>query len=77
MTPELKAAELVDKYWKINTNNDYWTVSLSLGKKMAKIAVDELINELDDIMNFTENKYFSEAKKYWQEVKQEIDKYKL
>lgn len=75
MTPELKAAELVDKYWKINTNNDYWTVSLHLGKKMAKIAIDEIINELVKLSNgeFT----FIREVEYWQEVKHEIDKYKL
>jgi len=34
-TAKEKAKELVDKYWKINTKNDYWRVSLSLGRTMA------------------------------------------
>ena len=64
-TPQEKAKELVNKYWKINTSNDYWTVSLSLGKKMAKIAIDEILGMVDE-----ESLYFE----YWQEVKEEINK---
>lgn len=64
-TPQEKAKELVDKYWKINTNNDYWTVSLHLGKKMAKIAIDEILEMVDE-----DSLYFE----YWQEVKEEINK---
>lgn len=66
-TPQEKAKELVDKYWKINTNNDYWTVSLSLGKKMAKIAVDEIIKSHTYGLS-------TELETYWNEVKEEINK---
>ena len=67
-TAKEKAEELVDKYWKINTENDYWTVSLSLGKRMAIIAVNEVLEMVDE-----ESLYFD----YWLEVKQEIKKYLL
>jgi hypothetical protein len=67
-TAKEKAEELVDKYWKINTENDYWTVSLSLGKRMAIIAVNEVLEMVDE-----ESLYFD----YWLEVKEEIQKYLL
>ena len=57
-----KAKELVDKYWKIDTNNDYWMVDLQLGKKMANIAVDEILQLNVDV-------------EYWKAVKLEITKY--
>ena len=56
-----KAKELVDKYWQIDTQNDYWTVSLFLAKKMASIAVDEIIRVLQDEQDW-----------YWENVKLEI-----
>ena len=62
MKAEEKAKELVDKYWKIDTNNDYWSVSLQLGKKMADIAVDEILQLNVDV-------------DYWKQVKLEITKY--
>jgi len=62
MEEKEKAKELVDKYWKIDTNNDYWSVSLQLGKKMANIAVDEILQLNVDV-------------DYWKQVKLEITKY--
>lgn len=62
MKAEEKAKELVDQYWKINTNNDYWRVDLQLGKKMANIAVDEILQLNVDV-------------DYWKQVKLEITKY--
>ena len=66
MTAKDKAIELHRKYWKIDTNNDYWTVSHLLAKKMAIIAVEEIINSGKDVDQF--------AYSYWYEVKKEIIK---
>ncbi len=75
MTPQGKAKELFKKYSK-GTDEFGWSLCEwdSGAKECALIAVDELINELDDITNFTGNKYSSEMIKFWQEVKQEIEK---
>jgi hypothetical protein len=72
MTPQEKANELVNKYWKINTENDYWTVSLSLGKRMAIIAVDYIITSNPHSNPFNTDVY--STMDYWQEVKKEIEK---
>ena len=72
MTPKEKAHELVDKYWKINTENDYWTVGLSLGKRMALIAVDYIITSNPHSNPF--NTDVHSTMDYWQEVKKEIAK---
>ena len=61
MTPKEKAKELVHKYHKIHTINNYEV------KQCALIAVDELIEQerkIDD---------YYEIGSYWQEVKQEIN----
>jgi hypothetical protein len=66
MTPKEKAFVLYFKFYRdIIADNDR-------AKQCALIAVDEMLNELDDIMNFTGNKYSSEMIKYYREVKQEI-----
>ena len=65
MSPEIKSKELVLKFYvniPLNLNN-------GLAKKLALIAVDELIIE--------EEKYNNGSfypSKYWQEVKIEIEK---
>ncbi len=72
MTPQEKANELVNKYWKINTENDYWTVSLSLGKRMAIIAVDYIITSNPHSNPFNTDVHSTMA--YWMNVKKEIQK---
>ena len=57
MTARLKAKELVHKYHKIHTINNYEA------KQCALIAVDELINEA----------VYEKQYNYWQEVKNEIN----
>lgn len=61
MTPKEKAIELVDKYIQTNGNSFF-------AKQCALIAVDEIINN-DGFTKFDD--YLT---KYWQEVKQEIEK---
>ncbi len=62
MTPKDKAKELVDKYLFVD---DYHSFS----KQCALISVDELIEEA----YFTDGYY--DRQEYWEEVKQEIEKY--
>ncbi len=65
MTPQEKAKELVDKYWKYST---YAIQDSAI--KCALIAVDEIIKVCnEEISNCSDMTYF-----YWQEVKQAIDK---
>jgi hypothetical protein len=68
MTPKEKAKELVDKFqsgYTINGFNYQFQNDLEDAKQCALIAVDEIINTFIDI---------DPKLKYWQEVKQEIQK---
>jgi hypothetical protein len=71
MTPKEKTIELVDKFM---LHNSYQSIVWYNAKQCALIAVDEILNELDDIRNFTGSKLSLRMIKYWQEVKQEIEK---
>jgi hypothetical protein len=65
MTPKEKAQYLFDNmYWYQNTN--IWSNILKVdnAKQCALIAVDEIL----------ENSHTNVFTKYWQEVKQEIEK---
>ena len=64
MTPKEKAIELVTKYY------GHFTSHMSIAKKIALIAVDEIIDVLNQIHWVIVDKDF----KYWQEVKKEIEK---
>ena len=74
MTPKEKAKELFDKYFEV-TNNYYQA------KECALIAVDEIL-ETTKVKWATQRKFSNGEykfwkgiayKKYWQEVKQEIE----
>lgn len=88
MTVKEKAKDLVDRFNKaeggewdfIETNGDYrestWRMSHSLAKQCALIAVDELIKPME---YEKENNWFTQhlnpsLERYWQEVKNEIEK---
>lgn len=73
MTEKEKAEKLLyDLYDKIN---DMETLnSMHKAKKCALIAVDEILNELEDIMNFEGSKLTIRMIKYWKEVKNNIKK---
>ena len=86
MTPKEKAEELVDKFYQ-TTPNEAWInepVGLSeeykawkQAKECALIAVDEIMNVCPFIgIEFatSEGGKESDAKEYWQEVKQELEK---
>ena len=73
MTPKEKAIELVTKYY------GHFTAHMSIAKKCALIAVNEII-EATNMYQFaiSNDKESIPAKvvnhPYWQEVKQEIEK---
>jgi hypothetical protein len=78
MTQKEKAQELVDKYVDYVAMADRYSYTLYsdlivLAKKCALIAVDEIVESLD-LLPLASTKEYYELKKYWQEVKQEIEK---
>ena len=66
MTPKEKAKELVDKFLKCkDLSNSYYILPIiEDAKQLALIAVEELHIQTNKIIE----------SKYWQEVKQEIEK---
>lgn len=66
MKPKDKAKELVDKYDEMFT----YLESKSKAKQCALIAVDEVLNDDWYIPSFDE---MTERKKYWEQVKHEIN----
>jgi hypothetical protein len=72
MTPKEKANELVNKYY------GYYTVHMSIAKKCALIAVNEILNTLKifpekdttskSVVNFSVSRIM-----YWVQVKKEIE----
>lgn len=82
MTPKEKAKELVDKMYNVDFHDDAREISMQYrhAKQCALIAVDEIIesNPTEYNEKFNLNPYHSECMessiKYWNEVKQEIEK---
>ena len=68
MTPKEKAKELFDKYANEFDFDDTYRGYREQSKQCALIAVDEILSFIED-----DRKEFS-WKKYYQEVKQEIEK---
>ena len=78
MTPKEKAQELFDKMHIEIYNRDMYN-DLFRAKQCALIAVDELIKYHDDIMDVVRYELPSNIVavlpyKYWDDVKQEIEK---
>ena len=70
MTPKEKAIDLVDKMRdEIPCHCDDWEQA----KQCALIAVEEILS-IKPNNPFIVNGYYIEPKKYWQQVKQEIEK---
>ena len=67
MTPKEKALELVDYFEKAMMDADMYGDYSEATKKCALIAVDEILEVI-------QNLYFMGTVDYWQEVKQEIEK---
>ena len=70
MTPQEKAKDLVLKYLKIDNNTKEW-FNTHIAKQCALIAVDEMLND-DWYIATAEDSI--ERNKYWNEVKQELEK---
>ena len=71
MTPQEKAKELLNK---MTTNAHSLIYKNQYAKECALIAVDEILNNFGQLTNGA-NFYTSyDAVKYWQEVKQELEK---
>ena len=68
MTPKEKAKELLEKYDETLT----YLESKSKAKQCALIAVDEIIKSID--FDWMEVQNLESQHRYWQEVKQEIEK---
>jgi hypothetical protein len=70
MSAKEKAEELVDSYkfvlWSEDTEFGEEILCTGIAKRCALIAVDEIIYLLD--------RYIDPVRKYWEEVKQEINK---
>ena len=62
MSPKQKAEELVRKYYTFGLNNPAQSFSWYECKECALIAVDEILDYIQEEDNW-----------YWQDVKQEID----
>lgn len=71
MIPKEKAIELVDKLTLSSNAQDGSWMCKDLAKQCALIAVDEIIEFL---IQASEYLAFPEQIKYWQQVKQEIEK---
>jgi len=71
MTPKLKAKELVEKFiepTKVPNIKHIWVEDIDAAKQCALIAVNEVINNVNGMLDFESDIEF------WQEVKQEIQK---
>ena len=81
MEAKLKAEELFNKYCYAirteETDSAYWT-NIIYAKKCALIAVDEIIKNNKSFLRTDNDLHNDDALdidlKYWQEVKQEIEK---
>ena len=72
MTPKEKAEELVLKFKELPQEGTLmFYVVFEISKQCALIAVNEIINNSIEWLGC---KYQDEEIKYWQEVKQEIEK---
>ena len=77
MTPKEKALELVNKFMSYADSNHYG--SIASAKQCALIAVDEIIKYHDEFMDVVRYELPSNIVavipyKYWDDVKQEIEK---
>ena len=71
MTPKEKAQELVDKIYNYTVDVFILSTSLECSKQCALIAVDEIITQIEPSISMD---VISARIKYWQDVKQEIEK---
>ena len=74
MTPQEKAQELVDQYMDVSEEREYDTprdMPKEMAIKCALIAVNEIITNIEPSVSMD---VIESRVKYWNEVKQEIQK---
>jgi hypothetical protein len=71
MTPQEKAKELYDIYMDEMIEMEAYFFE-SAAKSCAKIAVNEILNAIT--FNMYDEDAYNKEDKYWQDVKQEIEK---
>lgn len=69
MTPKEKAKELVGKMYLVDNVMGIYPMCFRTSKQCALIAVDEILMSYD-----TKHLIYPKEVKYWQQVKQEIEK---
>ncbi len=67
MTPKEKAEELHNKFYKINEGVNL--IYFEEAKQCALIAVDEILEDIEDLESYDYKPKFS----YWSKVKKEIE----
>ena len=72
MTPKEKAKQLIGKFY---VNIPLRDCDNRRPHKLALIAVDEILEEISEVLMVTASSYVVEHIVFWQEVKQEIEKY--
>ena len=72
MTPKDKALELYNKYEQLGRDFTRGVSMKEFAKQCALIAVDEILNSNPNYPEFKENE--GTAIRYWEVVKQEIEK---
>jgi len=70
MTTQEKAKDLVKKF---QTSTDINVGKNLEAKACSLICVDEIINAIDLLESFAARNYKTEGKKYWQQIKKEIE----
>jgi len=78
MTPKEKAKELVNKYYKLFSVDLENTICIYESKHCSLLLVDEIISSSPSLPILGDGGTYGEdielSNKYWQEVKQEIEK---
>lgn len=80
MSPKEKAAELISKFnFDREPFSEYGVWDDEVAKKCALICAEEILDSYEDIYDdyiFNKRKYDNQSfmKKYWQELKKEIEK---
>jgi glutathione synthase/RimK-type ligase-like ATP-grasp enzyme len=74
MTPKDKAEELIEKYLNMNDGliQEFIPIPLEGARQCALVAVDEIMKAID--FDWMEVQNLESEHRYWQEVKQEIEK---
>lgn len=74
MTAKEKAQDLTIHFYNVNVNNiSSYGMEWKMAKQCALICVEEIIKQLDSLETIFMSE-FAKREKYWQEVKEEINR---